>query len=260
MIREVTVKGKFYPANNSELVKMIESWKNQSVHKCAIVHPKAVIVPHAGYVFSGEVAWRALEALNPSQFSRIVIIGPSHRYPFSGVSVSDCKTYQSIDGDMKMDNEFADELRRNLSLSTYPRAHLEHSTEVQVPLLQKLAPNTPVVEIVYGQQADRELHLLLNYLMNCENTAIVVSSDLSHYHSESEAHVLDNHIVDAVSHLDMNRAAEGEACGFAGIQALVNSAKEFDMESSIIEYTTSAASPYGNRSEVVGYLSALFGE
>ncbi len=159
-----------------------------------------------------------------------------------------------------MDTEFAKELCRDLSLSTDPKAHLEHSTEVQVPIIQKLTTDTPIVEIVYGQQADRELHLLMEYLMKCDNTAIVVSSDLSHYHPEREAHRIDNHIIDAVTHLDMNRADGGEACGFAGIKALVNSAKEFRLRSSIIEYTTSVTSPFGNHDEVVGYLSAIFGD
>ncbi len=262
MIRKAEFMGRFYPSENSELTEMIDEWESKKGHffKSTIKRSKAVVVPHAGYVFSGEVAWRAIKSINPSQFTRIVIIGPSHRHAFPGVSVSNCQSFQSVAGKVSMDSEFANELFQNLYLTTDPKAHMEHSTEVQVPLIQKLAPQTKIVEIVYGQHADKQLYLLINYLMNCKDTAIVISSDLSHYHNESEAHGIDNHIIDAISHLDMSRAKCGEACGFSGIKALVNSAKEFGLTSSIIEYTTSAASPYGNHDEVVGYLSALFGE
>ncbi len=260
MRRDATVMGQFYPETTEELRGMCRRWSDDSIQLPEGFTPRAALLPHAGYIFSGKTAFRALSLLAPQRFERMVIIGPSHRHAFEGISTCRADRYESLDGDVRVDTEFTSQLTTELSLNQISLAHHEHSTEVQVPLLQFLAPALPIVEIVYGSRAERDLTALIENLYNSPDTGIIVSSDLSHYYSEGDAHALDEYVIDAVKRMDKHLLEHGEACGKAGISAVIQASLRRGLTSSIVEYCTSADSEYGESDRVVGYLSALFGE
>ncbi len=258
MMRQTTVAGEFYPNSKKELAEMFEPWSISIPDIPDDFIPKAAIVPHAGYVYSGRTAFHALSLLDLSTFKRAVIIGPSHRWQFNGVSISPAETFCCPSGNMRMDTEFAEQLINRYNLHYEKYAHTEHSTEVQIPLIQYLEPEINIVEAVYGIHAERELKSVIDHILDTRDTALIISSDLSHYHPEDVAHRLDKNIVEAVDTLNPEKLSRGEACGMAGIRAVIQSVKDKNGESVIIEYTTSAKAGECNREHVVGYLSALF--
>lgn len=253
MRRSASVMGKFYPTTSHEMERFILQWRSEkSIPGC-----RAGIVPHAGYIFSGECAWRTLSKLDWTEFTRVVIIGPSHRLPFSGVSVFTGDTYETIGGEHPYDTAFAQSLVSDLNLKSIEQAHYEHSTEVQVPLIHTLQPQLPVVECVYGERAELKLETLIRHILLVPGTALLISSDLSHFYTEEEAKKLDDHIIEAVETCNVDELQKGEACGKPGIQALINYCHDEHKRLTTVDYRTSADSPMGDSGRVVGYLSAV---
>lgn len=254
MIRKAVVLGQFYPSSVSEVHALLNSWQKSKV----LPGCSAAIVPHAGYIFSGECAFKALSAMDLHNLKRVVIIGPAHNVEFSGLSLFVGDQFETVGGMHAMDREYAEELREKFALPFYESAHAEHSTEVQVPLLSSLAPTLPVVECVYGSDAVPQLIDLLFYIQKNVNTGIIISSDLSHYHSENVAHNVDKNVECGVRELNPGKVQMGEGCGLAGIKALLHVCKHVDKHVVNLDYRTSADSPYGDKDKVVGYLSATF--
>lgn len=253
MIRKATVKGRFYPSSEAELEGLIEKWEKVRT----VPGGRAAIVPHAGYVFSGECAWKGLCSLDWDEFERLVIVGPSHRFPFSGISVLKSDRYEVISGEHTCDTLFAEKIRETMNLSYIEQAHFEHSTEVQVPLIHKLAPTLPIIECIYGDRAELKLQLLFRHVLSAPRTALLVSSDLSHYYSEAEARIIDDHIIEAIETGDLDELQKGEACGMPGIRTLLAYSNETERRLATVDYRTSADSPMGESGRVVGYLSAI---
>lgn len=253
MSRTASVMGRFYPADKQSLLTMVSQWKQERT----VMGARAALVPHAGHVFSGECAWRALTKLDWAEFDRVVIVGPSHRFPFQGISIYKGSHYQTVDSYQPYDDQYASQLRDELHIPYIEQAHFEHSTEVQVPLVALLAPNISVVECIYGERAELKLETLFSTVLSTPKTALLISSDLSHYYSEMEAINLDSHIVKAIETMDPQEIDLGEACGKAGIRALINYCCDHNKHLSTVDYRTSASSPQGDSSRVVGYLSAI---
>ena len=264
--RETSVEGQFYPSNPQEIKKAFAHY-NEILEKHfskddAIwqLHPRAVIVPHAGYMYSGFTANIALKLIADQDVERIVIIGPSHRVYFKGSSIADCDNYHTPLGDLPIDRKLACELKEEFGLEYYPDAHHEHSTEVQFPFIKAYKPDVKVEEIVYSDENPERLAPLIKRLLQDPKTAIVISSDLSHYYNIQKANHLDSICLDAVKGLDRDRLHEGcEACGKIGIEAMMIAAKELGLESVLLDYRTSADAS-GDKSQVVGYMSAAFVE
>lgn len=253
MIRSATVKGRFYPATEIELHLLIDSWKRER----AIPGVRAAIVPHAGYVFSGECAWRGLTSLDWSEFERVVLVGPSHRFPFSGFSIYKGDSFETVAQSHPNDIAFVDELGSTLNIPYIEQAHYEHSTEVQIPLIHAIAPSLPIVECIYGERSELKMQQLIHKVLSTPRTALLISSDLSHYYTEDEARVLDDHIIEAIETGDLDELLKGEACGMVGIRSLISFAYDQGRRLSTIDYRTSADAPMGDKTRVVGYLSAI---
>ncbi len=158
-----------------------------------------------------------------------------------------------------MDREYALILKEKFGLEQVLEAHHEHSTEVQVPLIHELASTIKFVELVYGDITLSELTNLVEFIVKDEETLLVVSSDLSHYYNEEDAHELDAICVDAIKSVDYKKMQRGEACGKKGIEALLSVAKSNGWGSEIVHYCTSGDSKYGDKGQVVGYVSAVVG-
>ena len=218
--------------------------------------PKAVIVPHAGWVYSGFTANFAYRIASNTKPKRVVVIGPSHRVAFKGITVSLENTYETPCGILPMDIDFAKKLIENFDVKNLEEIHQEHSTEVQMPFIYHYFGEIPVVELIYGDYNPTNLKEIIEYAIK-DNSLIVISSDLSHYYDIKTANALDYNCLEAVQNLDLNDIDKCEACGKIGISAMILAAKELNLTPFIVDYRTSA-DVSGDESQVVGYMSAIF--
>jgi hypothetical protein len=221
---------------------------------------RAVIVPHAGYVYSGFTANIALRLLANTNAKRIVVIGPSHRVYLKGTSISDFDTYHTPLGALYIDKSLVADLKERFDLDFIPEAHHEHSTEVQIPFVKTYTPEVSVVELVYGDESPANLAKVIEYLLEDPETAVVISTDLSHYYDIKKANALDSICLEAVKTLSTSELHQGcEACGKIGVEAMLIAAKKNGLKSILLDYRTSADAS-GDESQVVGYMSAAFVE
>ena len=264
--RDTSVCGQFYPANPNDIKAMLDHY-NQVLDKhmkendtLLDIKPRAVIVPHAGYVYSGFTANIALRLLANSDAKRVVVIGPSHRVYLKGTSISEFDTYHTPLGAMYIDQVLMKDLKERFDLEFIPEAHHEHSTEVQIPFVKTYTPDVSVVELVYGDESPKKLAKVIEYLLSDPETAVVISTDLSHYYDIKKANSLDSICLDAVKKLSTEELHQGcEACGKIGVEAMLLAAKKNSLKSILLDYRTSADAS-GDESQVVGYMSAAFVE
>ena len=262
-IRKDAVAGQFYPASKEEIQKMFDHYNtiiDEAIKDKAILDlkPRAVIVPHAGYVYSAFTANIAFRLLKNSHAKRVVVIGPSHRVYLNGTSVAEYDSYETPLGNLPIDKKFADELIEKFGLHFQADAHSEHSTEVQMPFVKNYLPNASVVELVYGNEDPINLAKVINYLLKDEDTVVVISTDLSHYYDIEKAKQLDTICLDAIANLNPKELHQGcEACGIIGVEAMLIAAAQNNLKPTLLDYRTSADAS-GDKSQVVGYMSAAF--
>ena len=218
--------------------------------------PKALIVPHAGWMYSGFTANFAYRIASNTNPKRIVVIGPSHRFPIKGISTTLEDSYETPCGILPIDINFSKELIEKFDVLNLEEVHQEHSTEVQMPFIYHYFGKIPVVELIYGDYDPVKLKDIIEYAIN-DNSLVVISSDLSHYYDLKTANSLDYNCLEAVQHLDISYLQNCEACGKIGITGMILAAKEINLTPFIVDYRTSA-DVSGDDSNVVGYMSAIF--
>jgi len=262
-VRKSAVSGLFYPDNCGKITEMIylfnrSAQKHHPVSLPKEIIPRAIIVPHAGYVYSGYTANLAYRSLKTARARRFIVIGPSHTYYFQGISGSFYDTFQTPCGNLRIDSPYLFALAKRFQIRFTPPAHeKEHSTEVQMPFLQHYFPDREVIELVDGEiRIDSLANLMIALLTNPDNI-LVVSSDLSHFHPLHTAKRIDRHCIEGIDNLATTPLEQCEACGITGIKALILAAKHLKLSSKVLHYTTSADYSHDTKS-VVGYLSALF--
>jgi AmmeMemoRadiSam system protein B len=255
----MSVAGTFYPDSENEIKRYIKHFDDIcDVENSVIPSSKAVIVPHAGYVYSGYTANFSYKALKKSGKKKFVVIGPSHRVALDGVSLCNFEAYKTPFGDIKTNLEMVRSLEEKFDLKCVQQAHMEHSTEVQFPFLKHYIEGVEIVELVYGRVDPKFISEIIDFVYADEEWGVVISTDLSHFYNINEANTLDTICVEAVEQLDTLKLRDGcEACGILGVEAMINSAKKLGLTSHILDYRTSADAS-GDNSSVVGYLSACF--
>jgi len=264
-IRNTSVAGSFYPNScykiNEHLSHFDKMLKNSDFNPSLDFKPKAIIVPHAGYIYSGftaNVAYSLLEKLSPK---RVVVIGPSHRVAFKGASVIPYDEYQTPCKNIRIDKEYSKDLIDTFDFVEFNEsAHHEHSTETQMPFIHHYLPNTKVVEIVYGDISYKEITKIVSQILkDSEDTFLVISTDMSHFYDLKTANHLDGIGLEAIKKLDLDIWNSGtEACGRVGVKALIQGANEFSLKSRVLDYRTSFEESKDDQS-VVGYVSAVLG-
>ncbi|WP_331774224.1 AmmeMemoRadiSam system protein B [Sulfurospirillum sp. 1612] len=262
-IRKTVVAGQFYPNSATKIHEMFAHY-NQIIetHRDSKVRvntkPRAIIVPHAGYIYSGFTASVAYSLLQNTKPKRIIVIGPSHRAYIDGISICDYEQYETPLGALTIDTNLVEELKNSFDLHFHPEAQFEHSTEVQMPFIKHYIPEASVVELVYGRQAPEALAKLIALVLKDPQNAVVISTDLSHYYDINKAKNLDTVCLDAIEHLDTATLHQGcEACGMIGVEAMLLYAKKAKWQPLLLDYRTSADAS-GDKSQVVGYMSAAF--
>jgi len=264
MKRQTAVAGTFYPNSCDEINQHIDHFstilENSDFKSDLDFIPKAIIVPHAGYVYSGftaNVAYSLLKDINPK---RVVIIGPSHKFAFEGASIALFDEYVSPCGNIPIDKEYSNSLLDEFDfLSFNQKVHQEHSTETQIPFVKHYLPNTKVVEIIYSDVSSNYISKIVNKTLRQEDTFLIISTDLSHFYDLQKANQLDGIGLKAIDELDLDIWNSGcEACGRTGVKALIQSANEFKLQSKLLDYRTSFDVSNDDKS-VVGYMSAIIG-
>ncbi len=265
-IRKTSVSGTFYPSSKDEVNRYINYFdkvlEESSVNVVCDFIPRAIISPHAGYVYSGFTANVAFSIIkNKINPKRIIVIGPSHKFGFNGASVSLYDNYETPLGELEIDLEYAQALEKEYDfLSFDDKVHSEHSTETQMPFIKHYFPNTKVVEIVYSDCSYQNISHIIDEILKDEDNFVVISTDLSHFYNLNEAQALDNICLNAINDLDINKFNQGcEACGIIGVKAIVQYAKSNNMKVQLLDYRTSADTS-GDKTRVVGYSSFVFGD
>lgn len=251
-IRQTAVAGSFYPSSPARLKTMVDGFL-ENASNCTDP-PDAIIVPHAGYRYSGAVAASAYTGLVHAQnVRRVMLIGPSHRVAFRGMALTRMQGYASPLGLVRIDTEFSRELCKRTSIGYLEQAHAdEHSLEVHLPFLQRTLGEFLLVPIVTGQASEKEVSAVLDPAWEDTQTLIVVSSDLSHFHDYQTAKTLDRITSDAIETLDSARIGPEEACGQVAINGLLCSLRARGRNPVTIDLRNSGDTA-GPRERVVGY-------
>lgn len=260
MRREMSVIGSFYPARAVELERYFEHFSTTYDEDNTLpeIKSRVVIVPHAGYIYSGYSANIAYMILQKSGIKKFLLIGPSHRVGFEGVSLGDFSSYETPFGPISASLELVQEISEAFSLSCYRDAHFEHSTEVQFPFIKHYIDGASIVEMVYSFTEPSNISKIIDFALKHKDVGVIISTDLSHFHTQEEALTVDSICVEAIEELDIKKLHSGcEACGIIGVEALLLSAKERGLTPHLLDYRTSADAS-GDESRVVGYVSVCF--
>ncbi len=261
--------GTWYPGTEKELNAKLEEYLGNARSK-AHGEILALISPHAGYMYSGPVAAFAYKTVEHEEFDDVIVIGPSHYYGFLGASVDTMVGRTTPLGKVEFDLPLARKIiKYNGKITNDPKAHLEeHSVELQIPFLQKVLKKFKVVEIVMGSHDYEICEILSDAIVAAtsgKRILVVASSDLSHFHTQEEAEMLDNILIESVSKYDpellYKRLAQDscEACGGAPIiTAMLTAKKKGATTAKQLMYATSGTITGEYSRGVVGYLAAAF--
>lgn len=260
-IRKSVVSGSFYPADKKEIKKFVEHFNNGFKLNKLSIKPRAIIVPHAGYIYSGFTANIAYNLASNEKFKRVIVFGPSHKVYLEGASIALFDEYETPLGNIKIDLEYSKKLKEKYEFLVFDEElHYEHSTETQAPFIKNYFDGLEMIEIVYGKLDYKLLSLLIDELLEDKNNLIVISTDLSHFHTLQNANKLDNICLNAIAKLDLQMFDTGcEACGITGVKAIIDSCIKSDLKTDILHYCTSYDRTKDDTS-VVGYSSILIGE
>jgi AmmeMemoRadiSam system protein B len=254
IIRRPAVAGMFYPSDPAELAQMLDEMLADA-KAVDTPTPKAIIVPHAGYIYSGPVAataYRRIKALAP-HITRVILLGPSHRVPFYGIAASSATQFATPLGMIPLDRKLIDQLVASHQVKLLDEAHsMEHSLEVHLPFLQKTLGNFSLVPLVVGDARPEEVATVLETCWGGEETLIVISSDLSHYHDYATAQKMDRATSTAIEELEPEAIEYDDACGRNPVNGLLQLARKKRLHARTIDLRNSGDTA-GPRDQVVGY-------
>ena len=257
-IRPPAVADTFYPGDPGSLRETIDRcFKSVRIRHAP---PKALIAPHAGFVYSGPIAATAYAALAPlrSSIRRVVVLGPSHRVAFEGLALSSAAAFRTPLGDVPVDRAACDRIAALPGVQTLDAAHAEeHSLEVHLPFLQSALDEFSLVPIVVGRAPAEQVDAVLQALWGGEETLVVVSSDLSHYHDYTTAQRSDAAASVAIETLDPGSLADDQACGRFPVKGLLARARALDLRATTLDLRNSGDTA-GDKARVVGYGAYAF--
>ena len=260
-VRPAAVAGMFYPGAPAELAATVRACLAEAATpaRAPVGSPKALIVPHAGYVYSGSIAASAYARLERARdtIRRVVILGPAHRVAVRGLALPSARAFATPLGEVEVDREAVAALAGLPQVVESDVVHaLEHSLEVQLPFLQSVLDDFRIVPFAVGSASAGEVAEVLDRLWGGPETLILVSSDLSHYHRYAEARAIDRASAERILALDGSLDHE-EACGATPINGLILCARRRGLRPELIDLRNSGDTA-GDRSRVVGYASFAF--
>jgi MEMO1 family protein len=252
-IRAPAVAGLFYPAAAGQLRAAVSDLLN-SASPTGAVTPKALIAPHAGYVYSGEVAAAAFATLRDARgIERVVVIGPAHYVAVTGVAVPTADAFETPLGRVPVDAPALAAIADLPFVAPSDAAHApEHALEVELPFLQALLRGFTIVPLLVGNAAAKDIAEVMRRVWGGAETMLVVSSDLSHYHDDATARRLDAATATAIERGDWARLGPNDACGFLAISGLLMEARARGLNGRRLALRNSGDAA-GDRTRVVGY-------
>ena len=261
-IRPPAVAGVFYPGSSGTLAHEVSAMLAAAVKPAPEGRlPKAIIVPHAGYIYSGSTAAAAYAGLaaGRGQITRVVLLGPVHRVPVRGLALPRVDAFATPLGTIPLDQAAIALLRKLPQIVTNDAAHArEHSLEVQLPFLQIVLGNFSLIPLAVGDASPAEIADVLDVLWGGPETLIVVSSDLSHFLPYAQAQAADQQTVQNILALRGSLTHE-QACGGTPVNGLLMAAKRHHLHPVLLEVCNSGDTT-GDKDRVVGYASFAFME
>ena len=262
-VRPAAVSGSFYPGERAALVRMVDHLLSEAAASAGSGPlPKAIIVPHAGYVYSGAVAASAYAGLRgrSAGIKRVILLGPAHRLPVRGLALPAAERFVTPLGAIDVDQDAASAILRLPQVTVSEAAHArEHSLEVQLPFLQQVLKAFRILPLAVGDATPSEVAEVIEILWGGPETLIVISTDLSHYLPYQAARETDGRTVEAILALDGEPVGGAEACGSAPVRGLILAARKHRLRAQLLDLRNSGDTA-GGREEVVGYAAMAFGD
>ncbi len=259
--RQPAVAGQFYPADRDQLASMLEEMLKQA-KSTNLSGIKALIAPHAGFIYSGPIAAAVYQTLlqQSDQFKRVILLGPSHRVGFHGLATTSADSYDMPFGKVPVDRSAVSCIKVLPQVVELDQAHAsEHSLEVQLPFLQMVLNDFTLVPLVVGNCPANQVAEVLDLLWGGDETLIVISSDLSHYNSYKAAQYQDQQTSEAILELMPQYIQTDDACGHNPVNGLLLAAKQHNLQTHLIDLRNSGDTA-GPQDRVVGYGAYLFTE
>lgn len=273
-LRPSPIAGTWYPADPHRLRKMLQGFLDAARLPDGLGQVQGIVVPHAGYIYSGATAAHAFKVLEGQAFQQVIIISPSHHHASHPVLSSGHAAYQTPLGPIEINKDALAKISRSLAAEGIElglvRNDQEHSLEIELPFLQMVLPAgfqlIPLMQVAQTEKLGQALKTaILAYLEKAgKSTLLVASSDLSHFYSQDQAQRLDGRIAAAIEGMDskmlyrLQRDGQAEACGLGPMATVIETCAALGAsQAAILDYRTSAAASGDTRS-VVGYLSAVF--
>ncbi len=258
-MRPAAWAGQFYPDEPQELRALVNKYLAAApprTHQTV----KAIIVPHAGYPYSGPIAGSAFAHFIPERevVRRIILLGPSHRVAFEGLALSEAQAFTTPLGAVPLDHSQDEPITSLPQVSVFDQAHAyEHSLEVELPFLQVVLREVSVVPLVVGEATDVEIAEVLERLWGGPETRVVVSSDLSHYLPYDAARQMDRATAQAIESLQPEKIKSHQACGCLPVRGLLKAAQHHALRAQTVDLRNSGDTA-GSRDRVVGYGAFVF--
>ncbi len=258
-VRQPAVAGTFYPGQKSVLSSAVMALLAAARPAADSRVPKAIIVPHAGYIYSGAIAALAYARLAAARkrIRRVVLLGPVHRVPVAGLALPGVDAFATALGEIEVDQGAVAALSGLSQVLRSPSAHaLEHSLEVQLPFLQSVLDDFKLLPLAVGDATPAEVAQVLEALWGGEETLIVISSDLSHFLAYRAAQALDQETLQSILTLDA-RLTPRQACGGTPINGLLLAAARHQLQPQLLGLCNSGDTA-GEQGRVVGYAAVAF--
>lgn len=253
--RPAAVAGLFYPDEPAALDRQINELMDNAEPARDERPPRALVVPHAGYPYSGPVAAQAYAHIEPwrDQYQRVLLLGPSHRVPLRGMALSNADEFTTPLGDVPIDTDECEALLEYSGVHGMDAAHaMEHSLEVQLPFLQRLIGDFRLIPLAVGDAPPGEVARVIERYWDDPATLVVISTDLSHFLTLEQARALDDRTRQAIEQRDHRAIGDDQACGRYPLRGLLKVLKEQDAGIETLAMGTSADAT-GDSSRVVGY-------
>lgn len=259
-VRRPAVAGLFYPDDPAQLRADVDALLADAAACGVHPPPKAMIAPHAGYMYSGPVAATAYACLRgvSEKITRVVLLGPAHRVYVDGIAATSAHAYETPLGEVPVDQDAVRSLLDLPQVRIYDAAHApEHSLEVQLPFLQRVLGRFTLVPLVVGEASAGEIGEVIERLWGGDETLIVVSSDLSHYLPYEAARRLDAKTAQLVTEMRHADLESEQACGVYPVTGLLAVAPKHGLRAELVDLRNSGDTA-GSKDKVVGYGSFLF--
>jgi hypothetical protein len=251
-VRAPIVAGTFYPADTVELAATVDALVERATSMSgAAARPVALVAPHAGYAFSGQVAASAFALAGDAQ--RVVLLGPSHFVPLEGLALSSADAWETPLGSVPVASELREAALAAGAIVDDGPHDRDHALEVELPFLQRVCAGLEILPVAVGRTTAGDVASFVDEL----DALVVVSTDLSHYHPDARARALDRRTADSVVARDPAGIDDEAACGAFALRGLVEHARRRELDAELLHLETSADTA-GDAERVVGYGAFAF--